>query len=150
LTSRVGACRGAMAGCAMVPLCHRAPHTCRLASQCGAGHPESARVASYWPLGPEIARGRQRRECCAGDGILVETLIRRIIMEKRQRSPLPANDLDSRPRLTPPVHIVRPAHKLRNLWRDTEGAFPSVVRRQPSATMTRPPCRCSYVVREGF
>jgi hypothetical protein len=25
LTSRVGACRGAMAGCAMVPLCHRAP-----------------------------------------------------------------------------------------------------------------------------
>ena len=65
----------------------------------------------------------------AGDGILVETLrrVRRIIMEKRQRSPLPVNDLDSRPRLTPPVHIERLAHKSRNLWRDTEGAFPSVL-----------------------
>ena len=53
----------------------------------------------------------------AGDGILVETLrrVRRIIMEKRQRSPLPANDLDSHPRLTPSVHIERPAHKSRNL-----------------------------------
>ena len=47
---------------------------------------------------------------CAGDGILVETLrkVRRITMEKRQRSPLPANDLDSRLRLTPPAHVERP------------------------------------------
>jgi hypothetical protein len=52
---------------------------------------------------------------CAGDEILVETLrrVRRIIMEKRQRSPLPVNDLDSRPCLTPPVRIERPAHKSR-------------------------------------
>jgi hypothetical protein len=50
---------------------------------------------------------------CAGDEILVETLrrVRRIIMEKRQRSPLPENDLDSRPRLAPPGQIERPAHK---------------------------------------
>jgi len=38
---------------------------------------------------------------CTGDGILLETLgrVRRIVMEKRQRSPLPPNDIDSRPRL---------------------------------------------------
>ena len=62
---------------------------------------------------------------CAGDEILVETLrrVRRIMMEKRQRSPLPTNDLDSRPCLTPPVRIERPSSQVTNSWRDTEGYF---------------------------
>ena len=78
---------------------------------------------------------------CAGDKILVGTpmRVRRIIMEKGQRSPLPANDLNSRPspRLVPPVPIERPTHKSRNLWREAEGAFPSVLCGRRSATMTR-------------
>ena len=55
---------------------------------------------------------------CTGEGILFETLgrVRRIITEKRRCSPLPENDLDSRPRLTPPVHIERLVYTTRNLW----------------------------------
>jgi len=50
---------------------------------------------------------------CTGDGILLETLgrVRRIIMEKRQHSPLSENNIDSRSRLTPPVHI-EPRHAI--------------------------------------
>jgi hypothetical protein len=57
---------------------------------------------------------------CTGDRIFIETLgrVRRIIMEKRQRSLFPANDLDSRPRLTPPVHIERSVYTSRNLWKE--------------------------------
>lgn len=65
---------------------------------------------------------------CAGDRILVETLRRvgRIIIEKkRQRSPLPVNDLDSPPRST--QFILNDQLTSHEICRDTERAFPSVL-----------------------
>lgn len=55
-----------------------------------------------------------------------ETLgrVRRAIMEKRQRSPLPVNG----PRLTPPVRIERPVY----MW----GMFSSVLQGQPTTSTT--------------
>lgn len=80
-------------------------------------------LASWLKEGEKKERdmGNQRadtRICTLyGDGILIEALgsVRRIIMEKIQCSPLPINDLDSRPHLTPLIHIERPVYASRNL-----------------------------------
>ena len=85
----------------------------------------------------ELGQGRQREiEARYGEPacqckelhlvrvILVEILlvgrVKRIIMMKKwQRLPLPANDLDYRPCVTPPLRIERPVYTSRNLWRET-------------------------------